>query len=31
MIGFRTCPADESGLAALDQHLASYLVPRVVN
>ena len=31
VIGFRTCPADKVGLAALDQHLNSYLVPRAVN
>ena len=30
MIGFRASPADEPGLAALDAHLASYLVPNHV-
>ena len=27
MIGFRAVPADENGIAALDAHLSSYLVP----
>ncbi len=26
-IGFRACPADTAGLAALDSHLDSYLKP----
>jgi hypothetical protein len=31
MIGFRAVPADESGIAALDAHLSSYLVPNNVS
>src|SRR5690606_10187125 len=31
MIGFRAIPADESGIAALDAHLSSYLVPSNVS
>jgi 2-polyprenyl-6-methoxyphenol hydroxylase-like FAD-dependent oxidoreductase len=31
MIGFRAVPADEDGIAALDAHLSSYLVPSKVS
>ena len=30
-IGFRAAPADETTMAALDAHLASYLVPEAIN